>query len=173
MKSLQFLLTIGAICLVFCSKTDSKSKLSLKQLQKITKSSIQKIMKTEEEWKKQLTPFEYQVLRQQGTERAFTGEYYDYKGKGTYICKACDLPLFDSKTKYRSGTGWPSFWDKITPENVGEKVDKKFGWTRTEVICNRCDSHLGHVFEDGPKPTGLRYCINSVCLKFVANDTNE
>ena len=130
-------------------------------------NGTEKVVKTDEEWKKILTPEQYHVLRKQGTERAFTGEYHDHKGKGTYVCAACGLPLFSSATKYDSGTGWPSFWQPIDPKAVGTEEDRSFFTTRTEVHCARCGGHLGHVFTDGPRPTGLRYCMNSVSLKFV------
>jgi peptide-methionine (R)-S-oxide reductase len=130
-------------------------------------NGIEKVVKTEDEWKKILTPEQYQVLRKKGTERAFTGEYHDNHRRGTYVCAACGLPLFSSETKYDSGTGWPSFWQPIDPKNVATEEDRSFFSVRTEVLCARCGGHLGHVFTDGPRPTGLRYCMNSVSLKFV------
>ncbi len=128
------------------------------------------VIKTEEEWKEQLTELEYEVLREEGTERAFSGKYVDWKKKGTFVCKACGNPLFSSETKFKSGTGWPSFYTYKNDNSVLEVPDNKYGWNRVEVECKKCGSHLGHVFEDGPKPTGLRYCINSVSLDFVEED---
>ena len=124
------------------------------------------VTKTEKEWKNQLTEVEYEVLREAGTEPAFSGKYVEWKKDGVFTCKACDNHLFSSATKFKSGTGWPSYYDVINESAVVEKEDNKYGWNRIEVICQRCGSHLGHVFKDGPEPTGLRYCINSVCLDF-------
>jgi len=128
------------------------------------------VVRSNSEWKKILTPEQYHVLREEGTERPYTGKLLSNKQKGVYRCAACGNDLFSSDTKYDSKTGWPSFWEPIAPENVTLKEDFKFFIRRTEVLCARCDSHQGHLFSDGPKPTGLRYCINSVSLKFVSMD---
>jgi peptide-methionine (R)-S-oxide reductase len=131
---------------------------------------IKKIMKTEAEWKTLLTPDQFEVTRHKGTERPFSSPLNSIHEQGTFECVCCDLPLFSSKTKFDSGTGWPSFWAPIAKENVHEEVDRSLGETRTEVECARCDAHLGHVFDDGPRPTGLRYCMNGVALKFVKHE---
>jgi peptide-methionine (R)-S-oxide reductase len=126
-----------------------------------------KQFKSEDEWKKQLTPEQFRILRQKGTERAFTGEYWDNHDPGVYLCAACSEPLFNSETKYDSGSGWPSFFKPISDDKITTETDHSHGMTRTEIMCSNCGGHLGHVFDDGPKPTGLRYCVNSKSLKFV------
>lgn len=126
----------------------------------------EKLNKSEAEWQNELTPEQFRILRQKGTERAFTGEYYKNEESGIYLCAGCGQELFSSETKYESGSGWPSYWKPVDQNVVELHEDKAFGMTRTEVTCSKCGGHLGHVFPDGPKPTGLRYCINSASLKF-------
>ncbi|HEY7028936.1 MAG TPA: peptide-methionine (R)-S-oxide reductase MsrB [Gemmatimonadales bacterium] len=129
--------------------------------------SVPRVVKSEDEWKKQLPPASFEVTRHAGTETAFTGALLEEHRKGVFRCICCDTALYDSSTKFESGTGWPSFWAPIAEENIVESTDKSYGMVRTEVSCRRCEAHLGHVFDDGPKPTGLRYCMNSVALRFA------
>jgi peptide-methionine (R)-S-oxide reductase len=131
------------------------------------------IKKTDDEWRKQLSPVQFNILREKGTERAYTGKYDDFFEEGTYYCAACGAELFTSKTKYNSGCGWPAFYEPSVNKNIVEKTDFSHGMSRTEVMCAKCGGHLGHVFNDGPKPTGLRYCINSESLKFVQGKKKE
>lgn len=133
----------------------------------------EKVRKTDAEWKKTLTPEQFQVTRRKGTERAFTGAYWNTKERGIYRCVCCGAPLFSSEAKFDSGTGWPSFWKPVAPQAVKEETDRSYFMRRTEVLCHSCDAHLGHVFPDGPEPSGLRYCLNSVALRLDPEGDSE
>lgn len=176
-----FILTTGsaAAAFVFTSRRDI-APVAAKSLPKDVKIvqfsasgqredtvSVPMVVKTDDEWKQMLSPEAFEVTRKAGTERAFSGQYWNLHDKGLYRCICCDTALFNSDTKFESGTGWPSFWQPIAKENVRENLDTSIGMQRTEVTCRRCEAHLGHVFDDGPRPTGLRYCMNSVALNFV------
>lgn len=167
MKNISFIFTLFVISTtIACAQKQNKSAY----MKTINDYPVtERIEKTEEEWKKELSPEQYRILREKGTERAFTGKYWDNHESGKYYCAACGLHLFDSDTKFESGCGWPSFFAPADKMVIAEQSDYSYGMIRKEVMCAKCGGHLGHVFEDGPKPTGLRYCINSESMKFVAD----
>lgn len=181
MKRREFLYVLSGTTLTvstyaFAEVTSNASQVSVvrfsdegKPLGRVTLDKVNK----DAEWKKTLSPLAYDVTRRQGTERAFSQRGYDRHEPGLYRCVCCDNALFDASTKYDSGTGWPSFWQPIAPENIRNIVDRTFGMARTEVRCALCEAHLGHVFDDGPKPTGLRYCMNTVALRFIAKPNHS
>jgi len=157
----------GALALTACGQPPAVTGSQTQGNSAMIDQSTEKVVKTEDEWRKQLTEKEYYVAREKGTEYAFTGDLLNNKEEGTYTCTCCHAPLFSSDTKFKSGTGWPSFYQPIEDGRINDVDDSSHGMIRTEVTCSRCDAHLGHVFDDGPRPTGLRYCINSVSLDFV------
>lgn len=165
-KTNTFLIIFCIFAIISCSHSETQELQAQTKNGKKTGTTKMKIEKTEEEWKKILSPEQYRILREKGTERPWTGEYNDTKEPGSYHCAACDALLFESDTKFDSHCGWPSFYRSAAGENVTTSVDRSHGMVRTEILCASCGGHLGHVFDDGPKPTGLRYCVNSVSLLF-------
>lgn len=170
MNRRSFLSYTVAACAGLCLTTlppEAATAQTVKAGKRNIDSPFPKVIKTDEEWKRILTPEQYDITRQKGTEAPYSSPLNKIHERGIFACVCCDLPLFSSKQKFDSGTGWPSFWAPVRKENVREEIDKSLSETRTEVLCARCDAHLGHVFDDGPEPTGLRYCMNGVAMKFI------
>ena len=170
---MKFLIIVTFFFVKLCSPSIASNNIVPGEKNNYSNNEVQdtlkKIIKSDAQWKSELSEQEYYVLRQAGTERAYSGDLLDNKAEGVYVCRGCKLELFDSKTKFESRTGWPSFYEPVNGTHVEENTDYKIGYARTEILCARCGGHLGHVFNDGPKPTGLRYCVNSVSLDFVGN----
>ncbi|MGA9639673.1 peptide-methionine (R)-S-oxide reductase MsrB [Flavobacterium sp.] len=176
MKSYIKIISLPLMLLVFmaCMQASKKETAAMvennnppQEKLSLNDTSLKKVVKTDAEWKKELTSTQYHILREKGTEYPFKNPYYDNHKKGYYFCAGCKLPLFSSETKFESGTGWPSFYDVLDKKRVKEVVDKSLGMVRGEIVCARCEGHLGHLFDDGPKPTGLRYCMNSGAMLFL------
>ncbi|HKP72904.1 MAG TPA: peptide-methionine (R)-S-oxide reductase MsrB [Pyrinomonadaceae bacterium] len=166
-------ITLGAVAVLSKSRLASAFERGVDKGANHEAAAIKKVVKTDAEWKQILTPEQYNVTRRKGTEPPYTSPLLKVHEKGVFECVCCELPLFSSSAKFESGTGWPSFWTPISKRNVREEADDSLGEWRIEVLCARCDAHLGHVFEDGPRPTGLRYCMNGVSLKFVKSDKSN